>query len=405
MFHSEFELTNRCNTRCIHCPHETMSRPLGLLTWETFETVTDKISRHVGQEKYSLSFSGMGEPLLHPLLPRFVAHVSGRAFTGFSTNGSALTESAVAKLIEAGLDKIYFSFNGDEPVLFSHMMGGLKFDRVMQNLRRTVALSRGTRLQVSANISVTKANRHRLTQITQLLKDEGLNELSYAMAHTRGGNLHDPAVFDTPAIPSEIRHCEVIRNTLFIDWRGKALICDHDLHGEYGLGDLTIEPLAAVLARRQDLADKGVDFKICSACNDFLKMGTDLFPDLHDGTLRDWVYDVYREDEDSASQMDPKMRWLHQLYEREGRSERMVARLLARISYLEVRNPDPQRYVDRITELEAIAKEREQRVIQLEAERREVGKLVTWSLVRFEKILRRYFREKNSRTDSPRQIL
>ena len=57
----------------------------------------------------------MGEPLLHPQIFRFVRHVSAEAVTSFATNGAALTEANVAGLIEAGLDSIYFSFNGDEP--------------------------------------------------------------------------------------------------------------------------------------------------------------------------------------------------------------------------------------------------------------------------------------------------
>ena len=89
-------------------------------------------------------------------------------------------------------------------------------------------------------------------------------------------------------------------DTLFIDWRGRVLICDHDLHGEHGLGDLTREPLADVLVRRQQLIDGGVNFSICQVCNDVLKMGTDLFPDLGSGTLRDWVYDVYRESDEPS---------------------------------------------------------------------------------------------------------
>ena len=248
-FHAEFELTNHCDTRCLHCPHETMSRPKGRLDWETYVTVTKKIRDHFPGQRFSLSFSGMGEPLLHPLIFRFIRHGSQESTTSFASNGAALTEKNTAQLIEAGLDRIYFSFNGDEPELYEKMMGGLSFHRVLENLRRAIDLAEGTRLRIAANISVTKANRHRLTAIKDLLTSEGIKDFSYAMAHTRGGNLNDPTVFDTPPIPEEVTHCEVIKNTLFIDWRGRVLICDHDLHGEYGLGDLVTEPIAKVLER------------------------------------------------------------------------------------------------------------------------------------------------------------
>jgi hypothetical protein len=333
MFHAEFELTNRCNTRCLHCPHETMTRPSGRLDWDTYQIIIGKIRHHVAGGRFSLSFSGMGEPLLHPDIDRFIKHVSADAFTSFSSNGAALTERNVAKLIEAGLDQIYLSFNGDDPELFAKMMGGLSFDRVLANLRTAISLGRGTQLAVWANISVTKANRDHLTSITQLLKDEGIAGISYSMAHTRGGSLRDPAVFDTPPLPQDVTHCEVLSNTLFIDWRGRVFICDHDIHGEHSLGDLLTEPLEIVLERRQRLIENGVNFRICGECNDVLKMGVNFLPDGYSGTLRDWVYDVYRaEDGPALSSESPQIRWLYDLYARENRTDRMVKRLMERSS-------------------------------------------------------------------------
>lgn len=428
MFHAEFELTNHCNTRCLHCPHEVMSRPRGRLERKTYETVTEKIRKHFPDQRLSYSFSGMGEPLLHPQIFQFVRHVSDHAFTSFASNGSALTERNVAGLIEAGLDLIYFSFNGDEPALFEKMMGGLSFDHVLKNLRRAVAMSQGTRLRISANISVTKANRDRLTPIKQLLSAEGITDFSYAMAHTRGGNMRDPEVFDTPPLPQEVTHCEVLKNTLFIDWRGRVLICDHDLHGEYGLGDLVSEPIATVLERRQRLIDNGVSFKICGECNDVLKMGTDLFPDRISGTLRDWIYDVYREaDESPLPNATSQMKWLYGLYQRENRVDRMVDRLLGRSRDLErlcaesLELRDKLRRMDttvhdlnraitardteihernllliardaRIAELATLASEREDRIREMERERQGDRQLFAGKILRLEKRLRRWIR-------------
>lgn len=331
MFNAEFELTNRCNTRCLHCPHEMMSRPSGRLDWNTYEIVTQKIRNHVKGERFSLSFSGMGEPMLHPDIYRFIKHVSADAITSFATNGIALNERNIGGLIEAGLDQLYFSFNADEPELFARMMGGLSFERVLANLRKTISSAEGTRLKVWANVSVTKANRDHLTAITELLKDEGITGLCYSMGHTRGGTLRDPAVFDTPPIPNDVTHCDVLSNTLFIDWRGRAFICDHDVHGEHTLGDIVAEPLETVLERRQQLIENGVNYRVCGECNDVLKMGVNFLPDGYSGTLRDWVYDVYRsEDRLPLSSESPQFRWLYSLYAKENRTDRMVQRLIDR---------------------------------------------------------------------------
>jgi len=398
-----------------------MTRSRGWLEWDTFETVVAKIREHVKGARFSLSFSGMGEPLLHPLLPRFIRQVSTDATTAFSTNGLALTPRNTEELIEAGLDVLYLSFNGDEPGLFKKMMGGLVFDHVLRNLRQAVAMSRGSRLRINANVSVTKANRHRLTQIRQLLQNEGITGITYSMCHARGGNLRDPEVFDTPPIPEEVDHCDVIRGTLFIDWQGKAFICDHDVHGEHCLGDLLAEPISAVLERRESLVREGVRFGICGQCNDALKMGFHIFPEDIGGILPDWIYDVYRDDPgDALADAGPHMKWLYALYEKEHRLDRMVARLISRGQDLERRS---ERQVNeirglegrveerdgiakerlarllqleeiakereaRVQELDQIAKERESSVLRLAAERSACRSLLLWPLIRLEMIAR-----------------
>ena len=328
MFHAEIEATNHCNTRCLQCPHEVMSRPRGRMEWETYETIVRKIRAHVNGEKFSLSFSGMGEPLLHPSIFRFIRHVSDDAFTGFATNGAALTEENVGKLIEAGLDVVYVSFNGDEPELYAKMMGGLRFERVLGHVRKTVQLAQGSRLRVNANVSVTKANRDRLTQIRSLLESEGVGAITFSMCHSRGGNLRDASVYDTPAMPEDDGHCEVLKNTLFIDWRGKVFICDHDIHGEHGLGDLMTEPLEVILARRQKLVHDGLPFQICRECNDLLKVGFRPLASGAGGQLPEWIYSLYQEAAEPLSEATTGLKWIYKIYEKENRVDRLVNRLL-----------------------------------------------------------------------------
>lgn len=91
-FHAEIEATNCCNTRCLHCPHEVMVRPHGHMLWPTYHFIIEQIREHLNGAPYSLSFSGMGEPLLNPELPRFIAHVANEARTSFACNGALLNE-------------------------------------------------------------------------------------------------------------------------------------------------------------------------------------------------------------------------------------------------------------------------------------------------------------------------
>lgn len=81
------ELTNLCNLSCAFC-HGTCRAPR-TLTEEEFLFLAERLRGHI---KY-LYFHLMGEPLLHPLLPRFVAHARELGFIPMlTTNGSLLKE-------------------------------------------------------------------------------------------------------------------------------------------------------------------------------------------------------------------------------------------------------------------------------------------------------------------------
>ena len=81
------EITNVCNLNCSFC-HKT-SRVKRLMTEDEFEILTDKLR---GEAKY-LYFHLMGEPTLHPNLPKFIEIAKGKGFIPMlTTNGSLLGE-------------------------------------------------------------------------------------------------------------------------------------------------------------------------------------------------------------------------------------------------------------------------------------------------------------------------
>jgi MoaA/NifB/PqqE/SkfB family radical SAM enzyme len=80
------EITNICNLSCTFC-HKT-ARPPRSLTEAEFDALTDRLSgiRH-------LYFHLMGEPTLHPLLPRFIEIAKAKGFLPMlTTNGSLLAK-------------------------------------------------------------------------------------------------------------------------------------------------------------------------------------------------------------------------------------------------------------------------------------------------------------------------
>jgi hypothetical protein len=325
--HIEIEATNLCNTRCLHCPHELLARPTGRMGWDTYQGVMDKLMAFTPD--FSVEYAGMGEPLLNPSIYDFIRYVSGKGRTTLTTNASALTPQNARRLIEAGLAGLTISFNGDEPQLYESMMGGLNFQRAQQNLRTAVELSRGTRTEVAANVSVTRQTQTRLASIKQYLNDTGVTNIFFSKCHARGGFLKDESVCDTPMPASALDRCDIFANTLFVAWTGEALSCCHDLAGANVLGDLKTDLLETILDKKQHILASGLHFDICAHCNDLYRFMND--QTLDGRSIADWVYDLYAGDRPAPGpESHPLSEWLCRLYEQEGQAERIFAGLEAR---------------------------------------------------------------------------
>jgi sulfatase maturation enzyme AslB (radical SAM superfamily) len=286
----EIEATNQCNTRCRHCPREAIVRSRGRMSWETFCQVADQILGQPGIE--AVDFSGMGEPLLSPLLERFVARLSPHLDTLLTTNAALLTRERASALIEAGLGTAIISYNGHTPELYAEMMGGLSIERADANIRQLVRAAEG-RVRVVANVSVTPQTRGALPQIRARLRDLGVDEASFSLCHNRGGHLDDPTACDAGPLPVGRERCDIFADTLFVAWNGDVLSCCHDLAGEGRMGSLCTAPLQAIVEERQRLLAQGLPFPMCEKCNDTYRMARDPTPDRQ--PLSEWIYALYRE--------------------------------------------------------------------------------------------------------------
>lgn len=82
------EITNICNLNCVFCPKN--DRTPRRLSAEEFSLLTDRLA---GMVKF-LYFHLMGEPMLHPLLPDFIAEARDKGFIPVLTTNGTLISSA-----------------------------------------------------------------------------------------------------------------------------------------------------------------------------------------------------------------------------------------------------------------------------------------------------------------------
>lgn len=330
--HVEIEATNICNTRCLHCPHEAISRPSGKMDWKTFQAIFNKIKDNV--EDFSIEFSGMGEPLLNPLIYDFIKSVSKKGQASLTTNAAALTPKNTQRLIDAGLKQLTVSFNGADKAVYELMMGGLNFEQAEKNLKLAVEMSRDSGTEVGANVIVTKQTQEHLEKIIDYLKGTGINSIYLAKCHNRGGFLKGDLVCSTPAQPFDVLRCDIFTSTMFVSWTGDVLSCCHDLAGANIMGNLVSEEVETIRQRKTKIAEEGVKFDICRKCNDLQRFMKDRTPD--GSPLYDWIYNLYTEmDTLDSPEVSSLSKWIYNLYFQEGQAEKYSKHLVAQTSKLE----------------------------------------------------------------------
>ncbi len=169
-----FELTRRCNFRCLHCFREDFGPQdisLPLVARLLKEAKAFKVTHAV--------FTG-GEPTLHPQFEALIDLVVSEGFTyHFVTN--AWTFQQVHPLLltparKAALRGVSISMDGATEETHDSLRHPGSFRRIIQ----AVSLCRATGIDVVAQMVVNAKNRHEMEQMAVLCGSLGLKRLFFA---------------------------------------------------------------------------------------------------------------------------------------------------------------------------------------------------------------------------------
>lgn len=221
--HLDVEPTNACNLRCPFCATTYNKYTKGFMEEKIWKKILDEAGRN---ELYSLKFTFRGEPLLHKDLARMVSYAkdAGILDVYFNTNALRLDETTIRSLLDAGLDRISISFEGNTKAIYEKYRVGSTFETVVHNL------------QLLKKIKEELGLKNPLVRIQTVLvpeiqgKEEQyaafwspiVDEVAYLDMKSEADNPdHRGIVFDWA--------CPMLWQRMTITWDGKILPCIHDI--------------------------------------------------------------------------------------------------------------------------------------------------------------------------------
>jgi len=240
-----------------------------------------KIIDQIGGKVYEINLFFRGESLFHPQLPEMIgiAHEAG-VTTNLDTNATILTEELSRKLIEAGLSKIQFSFDGATKEVYEKMRKGANFERTLGNVRNFLRLKQrfGSR---TPHVSVQLIEFYRedkalraTEEFKDLFKGLGVNEWHVIWARNWAGTFKDDKEINAP-LGEKYYQCNWLWRSLAVYYDGTVALCCTDFYGRYNLGDFKTQSLMEIWNGermrqvRQWHRERKVDHLPCKEC-DFL---------------------------------------------------------------------------------------------------------------------------------------
>jgi mycofactocin radical SAM maturase len=161
-----WEITHECNLHCIHCLSSSSVASPGELRFEECCAIVDQLAE---LKVFEINFGG-GEPLLKDWFLPLLDYIHEKGIvTCISTNGTVLTDKAVAAFTSSPLVNVQISLDGATPEVNDSIRGRGTFDRIIRGIERLS--DKG--ITLSINTVVTSLNFHQLPQLKEMAASYG----------------------------------------------------------------------------------------------------------------------------------------------------------------------------------------------------------------------------------------
>ena len=268
------ELTSLCNYKCVMCPNKELTKAdFGNMEFELFKKIVDEAEEFA----FDINLAHRGESLLHPQLLDMIEYAKGKkVFLRLHTNGSLLSEELGRRIIQSGLDRISFSFDGFDQQTYENIRVGGQFKRTVNNIIRFLEIKKETNSRTpDTSIEVIDFHNQDPSETDRARKNfkkmfQGLplDSLVIKELHNWAGETKKDIQTDIYSV------CPFPWNALVIFWDGLVLPCTQDFFGFLNMGNVKSSSLKEIwnneklVHLRKQLARGEIqEFKTCIQCD------------------------------------------------------------------------------------------------------------------------------------------
>ncbi len=285
------ETAGLCNLRCRHCVVRNKPNKRGLLGSDNFSFILDQLGELNVMPRVLVLYHG-GEPLLNENLESFIRRAKelGVKKTVITTNGSLLDNHRAKGIVEAGLDELKISLDGESAEENDYIRRKGSFCLTAENIRNLVRVkdrlkSETPRIIVANTRIAHKKDLTKMCERNNFIFDCTANYIQDHFADIacdvvftsyparlwpilKHNEDFEIVKFDLP----KPNYCESIYETITVLCNGEVVPCCDDLTGEQVFGNVFADDLMKIWTGEKytlfrDNFRKRIYTEMCSNCS------------------------------------------------------------------------------------------------------------------------------------------
>lgn len=269
------ENTNACNANCIICSRDLMTRDIGFMDFELFKKLVDE-SAKLGCK--SIKITGFGEPFTDKNIFEKIKYVKSKGipYVCLFTNGSLLEKEHILKILDSGLDEIFFSIDTGIKHNYEKIRRGLSFEKTDSAVLGIQHLKQSTHAK-KPKVSINAVNCGNGKDISSLYQryEKIVDRISVQIAHNWTSDQENISTFKNNNDFLEYP-CPYPYFYMMIRYNGDISICCFDYDSKTILGNVKEQSLkslweGAATIKIRKLMEQGdrKRIKACSQCSQY----------------------------------------------------------------------------------------------------------------------------------------